>query len=74
MRWITLNPAWALGIDKVTGSLKPGKMADIVVWDGHPFSVYTRTQMVFMDGNIVYHRQAKRPITDFQVGLGPILK
>ncbi|MCA9714613.1 MAG: amidohydrolase family protein, partial [Myxococcales bacterium] len=28
LRWITLNPAWALGVDDRTGSLEPGKLAD----------------------------------------------
>ena len=30
LRWITANPAWALGIDERVGTLYPGKMADIV--------------------------------------------
>ncbi|MFQ5645262.1 MAG: amidohydrolase [Thiogranum sp.] len=40
VRWITLNPAKALGIDRQTGSPEVGKMADIVLWDGDPFSVF----------------------------------
>ncbi|HBL27279.1 MAG TPA: amidohydrolase, partial [Acidobacteria bacterium] len=32
IRWITLNPAKALGIAGQTGSLEPGKMADVVIW------------------------------------------
>ena len=35
--WLGINPARALGIDKVTGSLKAGKMADVVLWNGDPF-------------------------------------
>ncbi len=34
--WITANPAKALGIDAETGSLEPGKMADVVVWSARP--------------------------------------
>ena len=40
LRWITYNPAWALGIEALTGTLEAGKYADITVWDGNPFSVY----------------------------------
>ncbi|MCZ7687111.1 MAG: amidohydrolase family protein [Sandaracinaceae bacterium] len=41
LRWITINAAWTLGVDDQTGSLEPGKMADVVVWSGSPFSVYS---------------------------------
>src|SRR3546814_6197157 len=34
--WLAINPARALGIEKQTGSLKPGKMADVVLWNGDP--------------------------------------
>ena len=44
IRWLTINPAKALGIDQQTGSLEPGKMADVVVWSGNPFSVYSRAR------------------------------
>src|SRR5688572_18219658 len=36
VKWLTLNPARALGIDKVTGSLEPGKNAHVVLWSGDP--------------------------------------
>lgn len=50
LSWITLNPAWALGLDKVTGSLEVGKRADVVVWSAHPLSVYARAELVFVEG------------------------
>ena len=56
MRWLTINPARALGIDKVTGSLEVGKNADVVVWSGDPFSVYARAERVFVDGALLYDR------------------
>lgn len=70
LRWITRNPAWALGIDQYTGSLEVGKMADIVVWSGHPFSVYSHVDMVFIDGILAYDRTAPEatPPTDFELG------
>ena len=44
IQWITLHPAKALGIADKAGSLEVGKMADVVIWDGNPFSVYTKTE------------------------------
>ena len=68
--WLTANPAWSLGIDSIVGTLEPGKMADVVLWSGDPFSVYTRAMQVYNDGWLVYDRNdpAKQPITDFDVG------
>ena len=68
--WLSLNPAKALGIDGVTGSLKPGKMADVVLWNGNPFSVYTRPQMVWVDGALLYDMNdpKRRPVSDFELG------
>ena len=56
LRWITAEPAWALGIDDVTGTLEVGKAADVVVWDGDPFSVYTRAEKVYNEGALVFDR------------------
>jgi len=68
--WLGINPARALGIDKVTGSLKAGKMADVVLWNGDPFSVYTRPQMVWVDGALLYDANDPRlrPVSDFELG------
>ena len=67
---MAINPAKALGIDKQTGSLKPGKMADVVLWNGNPFSVYTRPQMVWVDGALLYdaNNPKLRPVSDFELG------
>ncbi|WP_375209695.1 amidohydrolase [Hyphomonas jannaschiana] len=68
--WLSLNPAKSLGIDARTGSLKPGKMADVVIWSGNPFSVYTKADQVFIDGALMYDRtdNAARPVRDFELG------
>lgn len=70
LRWITANPAWALGIDDRTGTLEPGKMADVVVWDRHPFSVYAKPELVFIDGHVRWDAAANpaAPWSDFEVG------
>ena len=68
LRWITLNPAWSLGVDKVTGSIEVGKQADVVVWDASPFSVYARPQLVFVDGVRELDRAKLQPWSDFVVG------
>jgi imidazolonepropionase-like amidohydrolase len=68
--WLSYNPAKAMGIDKMTGSLKPGKMADVVLWNGNPFSVYTRPDRVWVDGALMYDANdpKKRPVSDFELG------
>ncbi len=70
IRWITANPAWALGIDSTTGTLEPGKSADVVVWSADPFSVYSKAEKVYNEGRLVFDRSdPKRQIrTDFNVG------
>lgn len=69
MRWITLNAAEALGIGDETGSIEAGKMADLVLWDGNPFSVYARPARVYIDGAVVYDRfEGIAPVTDYELG------
>ncbi|MGH7470294.1 MAG: amidohydrolase [Longimicrobiales bacterium] len=73
IRWITLNPAKALGIDRLTGSLETGKMADVVIWSGDPFSVYSKAEKVFIDGALLYDRNDPnlQPKSDFILGIIP---
>ena len=69
-RWLSYNPAKALGVAERTGSLKPGKMADVVLWNGDPFSVYTRPEKVWIDGALLFDANdpARRPVSDFELG------
>jgi hypothetical protein len=57
LKMITLNPAWQLGIQDRVGSIDVGKDADLVIWNGHPFSVYSRVETTFIDGEIFFDRQ-----------------
>ncbi|CAN5172328.1 amidohydrolase [soil metagenome] len=69
--WLSYNPAKALGIADRTGSLKPGKMADVVLWNGNPLSVYSRPDKVWIDGALLYDSADPklRPVSDFELGL-----
>ena len=68
--WLSWNPAKALGVGDRTGSLKVGKMADVVMWNGNPFSVYTRPERVWIDGAMMYDANdpKRRPVSDFELG------
>jgi imidazolonepropionase-like amidohydrolase len=68
--WLTSNPAKALGIFDKTGSLTAGKMADVVMWNGDPFSIYSRPERVWIDGALMYDANDpnKRPVSDFELG------
>lgn len=70
IRWITANAAGALGILEQTGTLEAGKMADVTVWSGNPFSVYTTVERVYIDGALAYDRlqPGNNPVTDFSLG------
>lgn len=68
LRWITANPAWVMGIDDVTGTLEPGKRADVVLWSGSPFSVYSRAELVIAGGEVTYDRSRGPTPSDFELG------
>lgn len=69
-RWLSYNPAKAIGVADRTGSLRPGKMADVVLWNGNPFSVYTRPEKVWIDGALLFDANdpSRRPVSDFELG------
>ncbi|ATC31735.1 amidohydrolase [Caulobacter vibrioides] len=70
IKWITANPAKAIGIGDKTGSIEPGKAADLVVWSRDPFSVYAQAEQVYVDGALTYDRKDPRfqPKSDFELG------
>ncbi len=45
-----------LGIDDQYGSLEPGKVADLVLYDGDPFEHTTHVTHTIMDGRVIYDR------------------
>jgi imidazolonepropionase-like amidohydrolase len=50
LKCVTINPAEALRIDDLVGSLEKGKDADIVIWSGDPFEFYSKVNQVFING------------------------
>jgi len=68
LRWVTVNPAWALGIDDLTGTLEVGKRGDVAIWDGHPFSVYSKARWVYVNGTLAYDADAPGTWSDFEIG------
>jgi imidazolonepropionase-like amidohydrolase len=70
MKWLTLNPAKSLGLDDRIGTLETGKGADVVIWNGNPFSVYALAEQVFIDGALTFDRAhpQDKPRSDFLLG------
>jgi imidazolonepropionase-like amidohydrolase len=53
---ITLDAAKLLGIDDQYGSIAPGKVADLVLYDGDPFEHSTHVTHTIMSGRVIYDR------------------
>ena len=54
LKFVTLNPAKQLKIDKWVGSLEVGKHADFVIWTGHPLSTQTLCEETWIEGRQYY--------------------
>jgi len=59
LKAITINPARLIGKEDQIGSLEVGKDADIVIFDGDPFSLQTTVIKVFINGIEVYNNEDK---------------
>jgi len=57
MRMITRNPAVICGLDDRIGSLKAGKDADFVIFEGDPFTVYFKPEKVYINGCLVNQQE-----------------
>ncbi len=70
IRWLTINPAWALALDDKIGSIEIGKNADVVLWSGNPFSIYSKAEKVWIDGALLFDRDDPKELwrTDFELG------
>jgi imidazolonepropionase-like amidohydrolase len=61
LRAVTLEAAAALGIADRTGSLEPGKIADVVAWSGDPLTTDAKAKMVFVDGVLYEPEETPAP-------------
>jgi imidazolonepropionase-like amidohydrolase len=53
MKALTIDAAKILGIDGRVGSLKAGKDADVVLYDGDPFEYTSHVEKVIVNGKVV---------------------
>ena len=53
-KFVTLNPAKLLHLDQYVGSVEAGKHADVVLWSGHPLSVYSNAEKTFVEGILYF--------------------
>ncbi len=57
LKLVTLNPAIQLKVDQYVGSIKTGKHADFVIWNGHPLSAYSRPDQTWINARKYFDRE-----------------
>jgi imidazolonepropionase-like amidohydrolase len=64
LRAITLNPARIFGLVDRTGSIEPGRDADVVIWDGDPLEMTSSPDLVFIEGREVSRATRQQALRD----------
>ena len=64
LNMITINPAKILHIDDRVGSITVGKDADLVLWSGHPLSIYSHPLFTMIDGAIYYSYERNQELLE----------
>lgn len=64
LKLVTLNPAKALRIDDKVGSVKVGKVADLVLWTDNPLSIYAKVDKTIIDGQIYFDRDEDKKLRE----------
>jgi len=54
LKFITLNPAKQLGIDKWVGSIEVGKDGDFAIWSGNPLDYRSKCEQTWIEGTLFY--------------------
>lgn len=60
LKFVTINPAKQLGIDKQVGSIEPGKDGDFAIWSGSPLSTTSICLQTWIDGKQYFEREAAK--------------
>ncbi len=64
LKFVTINPAKQLRIDKRVGSLEAGKDADFAIWSGSPLSTLSICEQTWIDGRRYFDRAEDRAMND----------
>ena len=64
LKFVTINPARQLRIDKYVGSIEPGKHADLVVWSREPLSILAVCEQTWIDGRRYFDRDEAKKQAD----------
>lgn len=56
LKALTINPARILEVDDRIGSIKAGKDADLVLWNGDPLDISSSVQLAMVNGKVVYEK------------------
>jgi imidazolonepropionase-like amidohydrolase len=62
LKAITQLPAQTLGVEKLVGTIEPGKDADLVILTGDPLKLDTWVQTMIIGGKVVYERDQDRKL------------
>lgn len=65
LKLVTLNPAKMLHIDDKVGTIKVGKVADLVLWSDNPLSVYAKADKTIIDGQIYFDREEDAKLREY---------
>lgn len=60
LKALTVNPAEIAGISDRVGSIKAGKDADMVIYDGDPFDITSKIEQVIVNGRFIYDQPRKK--------------
>lgn len=63
-KFVTLNPAKMLHIDDRVGSVKVGKDADVVLWSGHPMSIYSQAEKTIIEGKVYFDLEKDKQLRE----------
>lgn len=64
LKFVTLNVAKQLGVDRYVGSIEVGKHADLALWSTHPLSGYAMCEKTFVDGVLYFDIERDRTWRD----------